>query len=82
VQKVTRRIGLRTHARKHRLTAYVGLSLLVPGRRWTQGSGRGQSAGYLLYRRIETQCPILGEGAAEDGVTLDAAPAQAWPGRI
>jgi hypothetical protein len=37
----------------------------------------------LFCRRIETQCSILGKGAAEDGrVTLDAAPHSAWPDRI
>jgi hypothetical protein len=32
---------------------------------------------------IKTQCPILREGAAEDGrVTLVAAPRLPWPGRV
>jgi hypothetical protein len=62
-------------ARKHRLTAYVRLSLLVPGPRWTQGSGRAQSAGSLPYRWDQDPMPILQKGAPENGrVTHDAAP--------
>ena len=69
---------------------------LVRRRRGTLGSlrrrDRGQRAGRvaahsltlcLFWRRIETQCPILGKGAAEDGrLPSTPLPPSAWPGSI